>query len=132
MKFPARPCNAAGDFLLRGAPPPPRNTSATFSPFADLESFTFAHHEFVKRQSSAEDINLALQTWATQSMNMTGINTSPFSGHDDMLKTIDSIKFGECSWSSFEASYQCPLDANSVLYMHECFTIHTRDVLEVA
>jgi hypothetical protein len=103
-----------------------------FTPFSDLECFSFAHYEFVKRQSSAEDINTALHTWASRSLRMTGVDTSPFSNYDDMLKTIDSVKFGECSWGSFECGYMGPLDASSAPWMHDRFTVHTRDMLEVA
>jgi hypothetical protein len=75
---------------------------------------------------------MALRTLASRSMKMTGVDTSPFTSHNNMLKAIDSIKFSECSWGCFEAGYNGPLDASSAPYMRKHFMIHTRDVLEVA
>jgi hypothetical protein len=105
--------------------------TADFAPFADVESFDFANYEFSKRQSSAEDVNMALRTWAARSIKMTGINSAPFLDHKEMVDTIDAIPYGECSWSSFDAVYGGPVDEDSPPYMRTHYTVHTRNVLEV-
>jgi hypothetical protein len=127
----ARPCSANGICLPRHTPPAPRDSTHDWTPFEDLESFEFANYEFVKRGSSAEDINTALHTWASRSTKLSGMDTSPFKDHDDMMKTIDSISYGECSWSSFEAQHGGPVNNSSPPYMLASWTVHCRDTLEV-
>jgi hypothetical protein len=127
----ARPCTKEGAWLPHHTPPPPRDNTYGWTPFDDLWSFNFADHEFVKRQSSAADINLALDTWAARSVHMTGVDTAPFKNADDLKKTIDAIKFGEVSWGSFEAGHSNPSNDLSAPFERDRWTVHTRDMLEV-
>jgi hypothetical protein len=97
-----------------------------------LWSFNFADYEFVKRGSSAADIDQALENWAGRSMHESGIDSSPFRDHKDMLRAIDAIKVGEASWSSFDAGYTGNPDDMSAGFLRDRWTVHTRDIREVA
>jgi hypothetical protein len=49
-----------------------------------------------------------------------------------MLSAIDAIKVGQASWGSFEAGYTGHVDDTSPGFLHDRWTVHTRDMREVA
>jgi hypothetical protein len=128
----ARPCGPHGERLPHGTPPLPRESALDWEPFSDLWSFNFADYEFVKRGSSNADIDQALENWAGRSLDQTGVDSSPFRDHKDMLRAIDAIKVGEVSWGSFDAGYTGNPDDMSAGFLRERWTVHTRDIREVA
>lgn len=70
----ASPTDQSGITLPQHAPPPPpppvpeAHTAESWFPFSDRVEFDFAHLHFVRLQSSAAEIKLALDMWAAQTL----------------------------------------------------------------
>jgi hypothetical protein len=128
----ARLCGPNGERLPHGTPPSPRDDTHDWTPFSDLWSFNFADYKFVKCGSLAVDINQAMQNWAKRSMAMSGVDSSPFRNHADMLRAIDAIKAGQASWGLFDAGYTGHINDTSPGYLRDRWTVHTCDMRKAA
>ncbi|KAJ3483015.1 hypothetical protein NLI96_g6598 [Meripilus lineatus] len=95
-----------GHFLPADTPPPPRQDPPIddWSPFENRPTFEYAELVFEKTM---------------------------FNDVGEVLATIDEIPHGDLTWSSFNISYNGQIDADSPSWMHETYTIHTRDTLAV-
>jgi hypothetical protein len=113
--------------------PPPRPDTHGWSPFEDRSSFKVATFEFVKRESSAADIDKTLRLWSERSIAVTGQDTAPYKDHKHMYDVIDNILLGEASWSSYEINLSGDIDeGDDGPWAREPYTLHAQDTLQVA
>ncbi|KAJ7500565.1 hypothetical protein B0H11DRAFT_2155527 [Mycena galericulata] len=75
-------------------------------PFESRTEFDFAHFHFVEVQSSAGQINSALDLWTAQVLQYGG--TSPWRGAKDLYDTIDTIQHGDAPWKVYKLRYSGP------------------------
>ncbi|KAJ7724027.1 hypothetical protein B0H16DRAFT_1736971 [Mycena metata] len=95
------PCDIHGNYLAPGSAPPPhaqldRQPPESFTPFESRADFDFAHFHFVQLQSSAGEINTALDLWAAQVLRHG--DSPPWRNAQDLYDTIDSIQHGDAPW----------------------------------
>ncbi|KAJ7856063.1 hypothetical protein B0H14DRAFT_3085331 [Mycena olivaceomarginata] len=108
-------------------PPPPQPPAngqdpAAWAPFGSREEFDFANFHFVKLQSSAADINTALDLWAASIMRYGG--TVPWRNSDELYATIDEIQSGHMPWKTYMRFV--PRDLRAVLH-HQLATTSFKD-----
>jgi len=91
------------------APPPvvPLPPETAWEPFEDRAAFDFAHHHFVKVQSSKADIDTALDLWQASILKYNG--RVPWRNADELHSTIDAIQHSGAPWEVHEIHYQGPL-----------------------
>ncbi|KAF8205468.1 hypothetical protein K438DRAFT_1963910 [Mycena galopus ATCC 62051] len=110
-KLTGRPCNRRGQYLPPFTPPPPSahldaQPPGSWHPFHDRTEFDFAHFHFVEVQSSAAQINTALDQWTAQVLQFG--HTVPWSSTEDLYKTIDDIQHGDTPWKVYKLHYTGP------------------------
>ncbi|KAF8210576.1 hypothetical protein K438DRAFT_2011932 [Mycena galopus ATCC 62051] len=110
-KLTGRPCNHRGQYLPPFTPPPPSahldaQPPGSWHPFHDRTEFDFAHFHFVEVQSSAAQINTALDQWTAQVLQFG--HTAPWSSAEDLYKTIDDIQHGDTPWKVYKLRYTGP------------------------
>ncbi|KAF8200520.1 hypothetical protein K438DRAFT_1822115 [Mycena galopus ATCC 62051] len=110
-KLTGRPCNRRGQYLPPFTPPPPSahldaQPPGSWHPFHDRTEFDFAHFHFVEVQSSAAQINTALDQWTAQVLQFG--HTAPWSSAEDLYKTIDDIQHGDAPWKVYKLRYTGP------------------------
>ncbi|KAJ7204092.1 hypothetical protein GGX14DRAFT_369056 [Mycena pura] len=133
----ALPCNAAGAFLppYTGPPPPPPppqngQDSEAWAPFNDRVEFDFTQFHFVEAQSSASDINKALELWAASVLKYGG--TAPWKNARDLYATIDAIQLGDVPWKTFKMRYAGPLPPGTPpKWMTQTYDLCARDVRQL-
>ena len=98
------PCDAEGNFLPPGAPPPPWDYPPPddYSPFTNRAAFEVADLLLRKDQMSASNINELLQIWASTLPND---EDPPFINKRHLYDTIDQIELGDAPWHSFGVSF---------------------------
>ncbi|KAJ6540708.1 hypothetical protein B0H19DRAFT_1313483 [Mycena capillaripes] len=133
----ALPCDANGEYLppFSVPPPPPAPPAdgqdpAAWAPFGSRLDFDFAHFHFVQLQSSAGNINTALDLWAASVMEYGG--HIPWKNADELYATIDDIQSGHMPWKTYEMRYTGPLpDGTPPKWMTQTYEVCTRDLREV-
>jgi hypothetical protein len=128
----AKPCDKNGNYLPLYTPPPPEEhpDANTWVPFESRAEFDFAHYHFVEAQSSAAQIDKALDMWAATVMEFGG--DAPWKNSDDLYKTIDAIKHGNSPWKTYSVRYQGPRPPGTPpKWMTETYELCTRDVRQV-
>ncbi|KAJ7800738.1 hypothetical protein B0H14DRAFT_3784803 [Mycena olivaceomarginata] len=133
----ALPCDVDGEYLppFSIPPPPPQPPAngqdpAAWAPFGSREEFDFANFHFVKLQSSAADINTALDLWAASIMRYGG--TVPWRNSDELYATIDEIQSGHMPWKTYQMRYTGPLPAGTPpKWMTQIYEVCTRDLRAV-
>ncbi|KAF8140679.1 hypothetical protein K438DRAFT_1995789 [Mycena galopus ATCC 62051] len=136
-KLNALPCDADGHYLppfsVPPPPPPPPVHSqdpAAWAPFGSRVEFDFAQFHFVKLQSSAANINTALDLWAASVMQFGG--TVPWKNSDDLYSTIDEIQSGHMPWQTYQMRYAGPLPPGTApRWMTQTYEVCTRDLRAV-
>jgi len=118
------PCDANGNPLPPGTPPPPRPLPDTpWDPYANGVQFKTADFLYRRAEMSAGNIDELLDIWA-ESMENTG-GGPPFESHEDVYETIDATRHGDAPWRCLvvsyngEATHDCPTwqkDEWEVLY----------------
>lgn len=131
-RIPGLPCDRDGNFLDEGTLPPPRPMPlpTDWSPFENRPAFQFAEFAFEKTRMSAEDINEQLQLGQAYNI-LKGNGSTMYSSVKDVLTTIDQIPLGDLPWMSFKVRYTGPVDEDSPSWMHEAYTVYTRDTFAV-
>ena len=98
------PCDANGNTLPRGAPPPPRPLPETpWEPYANSVQFKTADFLYRRAEMSAGNINELLDIWAESMEN--GNDPPPFESHEHLYQTIDATRHGDAPWNCFAVSY---------------------------
>jgi hypothetical protein len=101
----AVPCDANGNYLPPHTPPllfdeNPGWAPNSWEPFNSRLEYDFANYHFVGLQSSAANINKALDLWATSMMEFGG--DVPWANSTDLYSTIDAIQHGDAPWKSYQ------------------------------
>ncbi|KAJ7698292.1 hypothetical protein B0H17DRAFT_1158368 [Mycena rosella] len=124
--YQGRPCDKHGNFLLPGAPPPPRDhaPSTDFSPYAGREDFDLADLLYRRTQLSAGHIDELMQNWASRP----GAGDPPFANHRDLYDTIDATEIGHIPWESFNVSWNGDhTPGEETPWKNEEYTVYFRD-----
>lgn len=99
---------------------------AFWKPFGSRLDFDFAHYHFVQVQSSARDIDVALDMWQASILKH-GENV-PWMNAKDLYNTIDLIQHGDAPWKTYTISYQGPRPPGTPpKWMTETYELCTRD-----
>ncbi|KAI0072076.1 hypothetical protein K474DRAFT_1686802 [Panus rudis PR-1116 ss-1] len=129
----ARKCDSQGNFLPSTAPPPPRDDTHDWAPFADRASFSFAQFAFERAELSAGKVNELLEILRAKAVldDVDDDNPPLFNNHDDMLDTIDDITLGDAPWYSFNVCYEAdddqPIPAYSASWKSREYTVYARN-----
>jgi hypothetical protein len=113
----AIPCAENGGNLPDPPPPPPAplpvdgQDPTSWDPFGSWVEFDFAQYHFVEVQSSAGDINTALDMWQVSILKYG--DKVPWTSAQDLYNTIDSIQLGDAPWKVYKICYQGPLPAGT-------------------
>ncbi|KAF8184554.1 hypothetical protein K438DRAFT_2160896, partial [Mycena galopus ATCC 62051] len=116
-------------------PPPPHSQldgqpPGSWAPFEDRTEFDFAHYHFVELQSSAAEINKALDLWAASILKHG--ESPPWHNAQDLYDTIDAIQHGAAPWKVYQIRYTGPRPPVPPKWMdvtYELCTRNTRTVL---
>ena len=124
------PCDATGDDLEPGAPPPPFEDHAqdNYSPFQSRAEFELAELLFAEEEMSAGKINKLLNV-----LSALYDTQPPFTSSQELYTLIDSIKQGDVPWNSFSVAYDgtCPPDSMpQPPWMDETYEVWFRDPLQ--
>jgi hypothetical protein len=102
----ALPCDAEGNYLPHGTPPPPRVTmpavQGDWAPFESELQFKVADIFYRRAAMSASNIDAILELWA-ETAALLGAD-APFESHDHLYKTIDASTVGNVPWESLVIS----------------------------
>ncbi|KDQ60534.1 hypothetical protein JAAARDRAFT_191906 [Jaapia argillacea MUCL 33604] len=109
-------CDHNGNFIPSDMPPPPfdahtQSAENAWHPFDDRIEFDFANYHFTTAQSSAREINQALDIWAATMKKYHG--TVPWKNATHLYATIDQIQHGSAPWKVYSIHYQGPLPAGT-------------------
>lgn len=102
----AIPCDAHGNPIPEGTPPPPRDSDTgadDWTPYGSRDEFELADFLFRESQMSAPKVNRLLDIWAASMVAHGG--TPPFTNCDEMYRTIDATPLGDVPWQSFHLNY---------------------------
>ena len=121
------PCDAQGNFLPEGAPPPPWEERADddFATFKDAAAFELADLLFRRDQMSGTHINDLLQIWAT---TLSQDQDPPFASKNEMYNAIDDLDLGGAPWKCFTVKYNGEIkDGDVTPWKHKSFEVWYRD-----
>ena len=121
------PCDAEGNFLPLGAPPPPWDYPPPndYSPFTDRGAFELADLIFRKAQMSGGNINDLLQIWAS---TLPADEDPPFINKQHLYDTIDQIELGDAPWHSFSISFDGEVAEGDITpWKHAAYDVWYRD-----
>lgn len=111
------PCDASGNDLPKGTPPPPSNSESNlpppgdWTPYNNRAEFESADLLFTFQQMSAPGMDKLFNIWEA---TLAPFDTAPpFTNSDDMYETIDSTPYGEVRWESFTVRYNLNKDPPS-------------------
>ena len=131
----ALPCDENGNNLPPNTSPPPFNdnpgqSTNSWEPFNFRVEYEFANYHFVEMQSSAANIDKALDLWAASVMEFGG--DAPWANSTDLYNTIDAIQHGDAPWKTYQIRYQGPLPPGTPpKWMTETYQLCTRDSRQV-
>ncbi|TFK19711.1 hypothetical protein FA15DRAFT_659672 [Coprinopsis marcescibilis] len=131
------PVDASGNPLPRHIDPAAANVldpTNQWSPFQNRHSFDFAHYHFVEVQSSAGQINKALDLWRAIAINATkdpNNNSAAWACTKDMYQSIDDIQQGSAPFQTVFIKYSGPLPENPLAWMLETYELSVRDARQV-
>jgi hypothetical protein len=92
--------------------------------------FEFAHYHFVEVQSSAANIDKALDVWAATVMEFGA--DAPWTNSNDLYRTIDAIQHGDAPWKTYRIQYQgLQPPGTPPKWMTETYDLCTRDSRQV-
>ncbi|KAF8961217.1 hypothetical protein BDZ97DRAFT_1664537, partial [Flammula alnicola] len=124
------PCDAEGNDLQDGSPPPPRSHRAPedFSPFTGRAEFEFAEFLYTHEEMSAGKIDRLMNLLASLYDQ-----PPPFADHKELYSIIDSVQQGDVPWDSFSIAYNGPRPEEGPVppWMDQKFEVWFRDVLQV-
>ena len=121
------PCDAQGNFLPEGAPPPPWEERANddFGTFNDAAAFELADLLFRRDQMSGTHINDLLQIWAR---TLPQDQDPPFASKNEMYNAIDNLDLGGAPWNCFTVKYNGEIKEGDVTpWKHKSFEVWHRD-----
>ena len=132
--FIAIPCDKNGNYLPPHAPPPSDKNSGrnpySWEPFNSRVEYDFANYHFSEMQSSAANIDLALDLWAASVMEFG--KDVPWANSADLYSTIDAIQHGNAPWKTYPIRYQGPLPPGTPpKWMTETYQLCTRNSRQV-
>ena len=120
------PCDAAGNFLPLGPPPPEEEASTNpWEPFERGSQFRVADLLFHDAGMSKRHVDMLLKEWALECLAHG--HTGPFALSEQMYTTIDSIEFEGSPWSSFTVEYTGAVDSNSPQWKKTVYEVHYCD-----
>lgn len=114
----------------RPQPPETLDSENPFTPFADRLEHDFAHHHFVKAQSSASKIAEALDLWMAQRIQAaqsTEVDDVPWKTANDMYQTIDQIQHGHTPFRTYYFKYSGPRPIDPPSWMLQTYELCLRD-----
>jgi Plavaka transposase len=125
-----------GEYLLPFTRAPARPNALdggipqAWKPFISRTEFDFAHFHFVETQSSAGQIDKALDLWAATVIEFGG--AAPWTNSKELYATIDTIKLSESPWKTHTIRYQGPLPPGAPpKWMTQTYDLCTRDSRQV-
>jgi Plavaka transposase len=123
------PCDVNGFDLPLGANPVLQDEDDLddFSPFSSRAEFEFAEFIFTEEQMSAGKLDKHLNNLA----ELYPDSSPPFSNHQEMYSTIDSITVGEVPWQSFSVSYNGEIPEDAPPWMTASYEVWHHDSLLV-
>ena len=125
------PCDAQGNFLPEGAPPPSWEERAVddFDTFNDAAAFELADLLFRRDQMSGTNINDLLQIWArTLPQDQDPPFVSKNVSKNEMYNTIDNLGHGGATWNCFTVKYNGKIKEGDVTpWKHKSFEVWHRD-----
>ncbi|KAJ6537478.1 hypothetical protein DFH09DRAFT_1177821 [Mycena vulgaris] len=129
-KLTGLPCDRHGTYLPPKTPPPPHSHLAgeapgSWAPFESRTEFDFAHYHFVELQSSATEINKALDLWAAQVLRHG--DSPPWRTAQGLYDAIDLIQHGDAPWKMYQIRYTGPRPPVPLKWMTETYELCTRD-----
>ncbi|KAJ6461298.1 hypothetical protein DFH09DRAFT_1242982 [Mycena vulgaris] len=129
-KLTGLPCDRHGTYLPPKTPPPPHSHLAgeapgSWAPFESRTEFDFAHYHFVELQSSATEINKALDLWAAQVLRHG--DSPPWRTAQGLYDAIDLIQHGDAPWKMYQIRYTGPRPPVPPKWMTETYELCTRD-----
>ncbi|KAH9954257.1 hypothetical protein BJV74DRAFT_880185 [Russula compacta] len=134
----AIPCDKNGVHLPPYTPPePPKENppAKSWTPFESRTEFDFAYYHFVEVQSSAANIDKALDMWAATVMEFGGdapFHHDTWTNSDDLYETIDAIQHGDALWKMYHVQYRGPQPPGTPLkWMSETYELCARDSRQV-
>lgn len=111
------PCDARGNDLPKGTPPPPPSRESNlpppgdWTPYNNRAEFESADLLFTFQQMSAAGMDKLFNIWEA---TLAPFDTPPpFTNSDDLYETIDSTPYGDIRWESFTVRYNLAKDAPS-------------------
>ena len=127
---PGEPCDARGNPLPPGTPPPPYNQAPNndWSPFPDGDTFEIADFIFREDKMSNKRCDHILNLWAKCHCDDLG---APFNSHTDLHNSIDAIQHGEAPWRCLETQPPANLPADAPLWQTRQYDIWYRDPKQV-
>ena len=107
------PCDSLRNYLPPGTCPPPYTLPGNdgmaqndWDPFHNHTQFEIADFLYRRNQMPRTQVDVLFDLWAASSDNRT---EPPFSSHNILYETIDSIKLGDLPWICFTVKYNGPL-----------------------
>ncbi|KAK1233420.1 hypothetical protein PQX77_003424, partial [Marasmius sp. AFHP31] len=97
-----------------------------WSPFQTEASFRLADHLFRKAEMSKANVNELLDIWYLDVKERFGGDSAPFSNHQHLLQTIDTIRNGDAPWSCYETSCE-EVDPDAPDYYRTTYQVWYRD-----
>jgi Plavaka transposase len=107
------PCDSLGNYLPPDTLPPPAPYDLPgedgaahndWDPFHSRAQFEIADFLYRRNQMPGAQVDVLFDLWAAS-----GEDEPPFSSHNDLYDTIDSIKLGDLPWLCFTVKYNGPL-----------------------
>lgn len=128
-KFKGRPCDALGNYLPPGSPPPPDNQEPDdWSPFEDGVQFELADLLYRREQMSGSNIDTLLKL-----MGKLSGGSPPFKNHEKLYDAIDAIPTGDVKWEKLSIQYNGPLpDGDVPHWMTAKHEVYYRDPCLIA
>ncbi|KAF8258465.1 hypothetical protein EI94DRAFT_1780909 [Lactarius quietus] len=125
------PCDATGDDIEPGSPPPPYEDHAqdNYSPFRSRAEFELAELLFAEEEMSAGKIDKLLKV-----LSALYDTQPPFTNCQELYTLIDSIKQGDVPWNSFSVAYdgaRPPDGMPQPPWIDEKYEVWFRDPLQV-